>query len=111
MLNVVTALREDVEFYCSLRYPGDGRPLRRALACVSSVGLLVLAVQRLHHYYDNQRRRVGWTLETIALKLPLLIGKALALTGGKSDVAAVSDFARGVHLAGGGHLINRPEPG
>jgi serine acetyltransferase len=109
MLHVVTSLREDVEFYCSLRYPGDGRLLRRALACVSSVGLLVLAVQRLDHYYDNQRRRVGWTLETIALKLPLLIGKALALTVGKSDVAAASDFASGVYLSDGGHLIIGPE--
>jgi serine acetyltransferase len=74
-----------------------------------SVGLLVLAVQRLEHYYDNQRRRVGWTLATIALKFILLIGKALALTVGKSDVAAASDFSGGVYLSDRGHLIIGPQ--
>lgn len=102
-------LREDLEFYCSCRYPADGRPLRRVFACLSSVGLLVLAVQRLEHYYDNRRCRVGWTLQTIALKFILLIGKALALTVGKSDVAAASDFSGGVYLSDRGHLIIGPQ--
>lgn len=102
-------LRQDVEFYCSRRYPADSRPLRRALACVSSVGLLVLAVQRLEHYHDSQRRQIGWTLETIVLRFILLIGKTLALTIGKSDVAAASDFSGGVYLSDRGHLIIGPQ--
>jgi serine acetyltransferase len=102
-------LRDDFRFYASLRYPGDGRTLARALGCLRSVGLLVLAVQRLDHYFNNQRHRVGWNLETVALKIPLLIGRALALTLGKSDVAEASEFAGGVYLSDRGHLIIGPQ--
>lgn len=102
-------LREDVEFYAALHYPGTSGPLRRTLVCFRSLGLFVLAVQRLDHYYNIKRRQVGWTLGTIALKLVLLCGRAIEITVAKSDIADTTVIAGGVYLSDHGHLTMGPQ--
>lgn len=105
---MLSELREDVEFYTTLRRPGGCGALRRILYCLSSRGLLVLEVQRLMRYYNGLRRQVGWTPRTVALRLVLLLGRILAITLAKSDISETSSFDGGVYLSDQGYLIVGP---
>jgi serine O-acetyltransferase len=98
----------DVSLYSALRCPGAGR-VRRALNCAHSRGLFVLTVQRLNRYYSEERRRSGWTLQTIALRVLIGIGRAVAIVAAKCDVAASSVIGAGVYLSDYGHLILGPK--
>ena len=98
----------DFRIYSALRCPGAGRILR-ALNCMHSLGLFVLSVQRVNRYYSEKRRRSGWTLETIALRVLIGIGRAVAIVAAKCDVAANSVIGPGVYLSDRGHLILGPK--
>lgn len=101
-------LRADFKLYCALRFPDGASVIRRALLLFRSPGLLVLAIQRTHHYFFDRRLRDGWTLETIGLKFLLAFARPLALIIAKSDVAASTEIAGGVYLSDRGHLIIGP---
>ena len=101
-------LRADFGLYCALRFPDGASVLRRALLCLRSPGLLVLAIQRTDHYYLDRRRRDGWTLATIGLKFFLAFARPLVFFIAKSDVAANTEIAGGVYLSDRGHLIIGP---
>lgn len=105
---MLSEIRQDVEFYTTLRHPGGCGPIRRILYCLSSRGLLVLEVQRLMRYYNGLRQQVGWTPRTLALKLLLFLGRMLAITLAKSDISETSSFDGGVYLSDHGYLIVGP---
>ena len=67
----------DARMYCALRWPAGAGMWRRGLIWVSSRGLLVLAVQRLSHYYLTRRERDGWTLQTLTLRVALALGPGI----------------------------------
>ena len=102
-------LRADCQFYSKLRYPGGAGRLQRAFICMRSLGLFVLAMQRIDHYYNIRKKAKGWTPETALLKLASLTGRALAMTIAKCDVAWASAIAGGVYLSDRGHLIIGPQ--
>lgn len=104
----LSAIREDIEFYITLRHPGGCGSLRRFFSCLSSRGLLVLEVQRLMRHYNALRRQIGWTPRTLALKLLLLLGRIMAITLAKSDISETSTLDGGVYLSDHGYLIVGP---
>lgn len=109
MSSVISEIREDVAFYNTLRQPAGRAALRGALDCLSSRGLLVLAVHRLTHYYNALRLRSGWTPRAVALRLLVFLGRTLAITLAKSDVAVASVIEGGVYLSDSGYLIIGPQ--
>lgn len=108
MTPVFSEIREDVAFYSTLRHPARRTALRAWLACLSSRGLLVLAVHRLTRHYNALRLRAGWTPRSVALRLLVLLGRALAITLAKSDIAVTSVLDGGVCLSDRGYLIIGP---
>jgi serine acetyltransferase len=101
-------LHADSNLYCALRYSHRAGALRRMSLYLRSPGLLVLTIQRAGHCYLNLRRRGGWTLVTIGLKILLLVARLLAVIIAKSDVAASTVIAGGVYLSDAGQLIISP---
>lgn len=102
-------LRADARLYCELRWPGGVGAFRRRLVWLRSCGLLVLSVQRLGHHYRLRRQRDGWTAETIALRVLLMIGFALLVLVAKSEVAAGTVIGPGVFFSDRGYLFLGPE--
>jgi serine acetyltransferase len=98
----------DVRLYCELRYSGRSDIFHRATTCVSSQGLLILAVQRLGYHYLERRLRARSSPWTIALKVAQVFGNALVVIITKSDVAATAAIDPGVYLSDHGHLVLGP---
>jgi serine acetyltransferase len=98
----------DVSLYSALRCPGAGR-VRRALNCAHSRGLFVLTVQRINRHYNEQRHQSGWTPQTVALRMLLAIGRAIAFIAAKCDIAAATIIGPGVYLSDRGYLILGPQ--
>ena len=98
----------DARMYCALRWPAGAGMWRRGLIWVSSRGLLVLAVQRLSHYYLTRRERDGWTLQTLTLRVALALGPRILVVFTKSDVASRAIFEPGIYLSDRGYLILGP---
>jgi serine acetyltransferase len=102
-------LSADAKLYGARRWPGGGDALGRALIWIRSLGLLVLAFQRLSHHYRARRERHGWTVETIALRALLAIGRWPVSMIAKCDVAESTVIGRGVYLSDGGFLVLGPQ--
>lgn len=98
----------DIRFYSALRRPGAGRVMRM-LNCAHSLGLFVLTVQRINRYYNEKRRRSGWTPQTVALRMLLAIGRAVAFIAAKCDIAGATIIGPGVYLSDRGYLILGPQ--
>jgi serine acetyltransferase len=102
-------LSADARLYGALRWPGGADALGRALIWIRSLGLLVLAFQRLSRHYRARRVRLGWTAETIALRVLLGVGRWPVSLIAKSDVADSTVIGRGVYLSDDGFLVLGPQ--
>jgi serine O-acetyltransferase len=99
----------DARLYSALRWPGGAGALRRALIWLRSPGLLVLAVQRVNHHYRARRDQNGWTAETIALRMLLVLGRWPVFMLAKSELDHRTDIGHGVYLSDRGQLILGPK--
>jgi serine O-acetyltransferase len=102
-------LRDDLAFYAALRCPDGCGWLRRALLCLRSRGLLILAVQRFDHHYITKRAQRGSTPPTLWLRFLRLLARALVTVVAKADVAGTAIIDGGVYLSDRGHLIIGPQ--
>jgi len=102
------AVRDDFRFYCSLHFPkGAGFP-RRLLRCLRSAGFVLLAFLRAERNYVDCRRRDGWTLRLLALRIFLAFAKPLEFMMTKSDVWVSTDIGPNVYLSDRGYLFLGP---
>lgn len=77
-------------------------------ACLLSRGLIALEVHRLTHRYRGMRRLRRWAPSTVALKLMVVLGRALVVVLNKSDINATSAIDSGVYLSDRGYLMIGP---
>lgn len=99
----------DLKFYSALRHPARAAGLRRLTACLPSRGLIALEVHRLTHHYTAMRRARRWAPATLALKLLVVLGRALVVVLSKSDINARSAIDSGVYLSDRGYLMIGPQ--
>jgi len=102
------AVRDDFRFYCSLHFPRGASLPRRLLRCMRSAGFFVLAILRAERNFMECRRRDGWTLRLVVLRIVLVFAKPLEFMMTKSDVWINSDIAPNVYLSDRGYLFLGP---
>lgn len=101
------SLWQDVQFFHTLRFPGQSPILWSSLYLVlSSPGLLVLAVHRFANYCE-QRPPVGY--KKLVVRLPtrvlLSIGEWFYRILTKCDILPATLFEGGVYLSDHGHIV------
>jgi serine acetyltransferase len=101
-------LATDARFYSALRWPHRSGRLGVALVWMRSAGLVVLALQRLMHYYTQRRASGGWTAETILLRFVIALARRPVFVLTKCDVSERIEISPGVYLSDRGFLILGP---
>jgi serine acetyltransferase len=102
-------LATDARFYSALRWPQRSGRLGVVLIWMRSAGLVVLALQRLMHYYCQRRASGGWTAETILLRLLIALARRPVFVLTKCDVYERAKIGPGVYLSDRGFLILGPQ--